>query len=174
MLNVAGWTQVLGTAFDVIGQLQSGKAAKLEGQNRKVEAQFAKQQADQDAVTVLAASQRDVVEQNRQADIVASRALAVAAASGGGASDPTVMKTISQIKGEGAYRASLALYEGEARARKLRIQGAAYAVEGDNANVAGLNKQQAYRFGALGSTFRGATSLYARYGMRGDNALVYE
>lgn len=173
MLNVGQWSTVLGTAFDVIGLLDSGRGARLEGERRKVEAQFAKEQADQDAVTVFASSQRDAIEQNRQADIVASRALAVAAASGGGASDPSVMKVISEIKGEGALRASMALYEGEAHARKLRISGLMSQLEGDNAVVAGANKEQSYRFHALGSTLKGAASLYSRYGIRsGDSALI--
>lgn len=169
MLDVAQWSQLLGTGLDIYGNLESGKGAASEGARRKVEAQFAKQQADEDSIAVFASAQRDAFEENRKAELVSSRALAVAAASGGGASDPSVVNMISQIKGEGVYRAGIALYDGEAKARKLRIQGQAYALEGDNAVVSGLNRQQAYRVKALGSTAKGVASLYSRYGMKGPS-----
>lgn len=172
MLDVAQWTQLVGTGMDVYGNLDAGRGAASEGARRKVEAQFAKQQSDEDAIAVFASAQRNAFEENRKADLVQSRALAVAAASGGSASDPSIVNMISQIHGEGVYRAGIALYEGEAKARKLRVQGEAYALEGDNAAVAGLNRQQAYRVKAIGSTAKGVASLYSRYGKSGDNALL--
>lgn len=168
MLDVAQWAQLLGTGLDIYGNLESGRGAASEGARRKVEAQFAKQQAEEDAIAVFASAQRDAFEENRKAELVQSRALAVAAASGG-ASDPSVVKMIAQIHGEGVYRAGVALYDGEAKARKLRIQGAAFALEGDNAVVSGLNRQQAYRVRALGSTAKGVASLYTRFGMNGPS-----
>jgi hypothetical protein len=47
-----------------------------------------------------ASSQREAVEQRRQARLLQSRALAVGAATGG-AMDPTVVNTIADLEGEG-------------------------------------------------------------------------
>jgi hypothetical protein len=55
---------------------------------------------------------------------VASRALAVSAASGAGVTDPTTVRVIANARGEGAVRAATALYEGSARARQLRTEAA--------------------------------------------------
>jgi hypothetical protein len=68
----------------------------------------------------------------RRTDLLASRALAVAAASGGGASDPTVVNTIAGIAQEGAYRKAVALYRGDEEARKLTMQAEAAEFEGEN------------------------------------------
>jgi len=67
--------------------------------------------------------QRRALEEQRQAELLASRALAVAAAGGGGADDPTVSKIIADIRGEGAYRAALQMYDAEEQSRKLKFEG---------------------------------------------------
>jgi hypothetical protein len=48
--------------------------------------------------------------------------IALSAASGGGASSPTVMNIVGNMAKEGAYNAARALYAGEEQARLMRIQ----------------------------------------------------
>ena len=173
--NIGPWASVAGTAFDFLGQNLAGRMARIEGQRKRVEAQFAQRQAEEDATAVLASAQRDMLEERRKAEYLSSRALAVAAASGGGAADPTVARLISDIQGEGALRAAIALYEGESRARKLRIQGKTMGIEGEAARVTGLRRQQAYQIGSIGALAKGASSFYSRYGQpSGDSALIEE
>ena len=59
-----------------------------------------------------ATSQREAIEERRQSRLAVSRTQAVAAASGGGASDPDVVERIADIEGEGEYNFLRALYEG--------------------------------------------------------------
>lgn len=66
-----------------------------------------------------AASQRGAIEQRRQGRYVRSSAVAQAAASGAGVSDPTVTNIIGDIDQEAEYRALTELYQGESAARNL-------------------------------------------------------
>jgi hypothetical protein len=98
-----------------------------ERQNAKNEANLAQFQSEQlnvSAGQAQAAAQRSAIDIERQTQLNASRALAVAASSGGGASDPTVVNLLSQNAADGAYRKAAALYEGDDQARSMRLQAA--------------------------------------------------
>lgn len=84
----------------------------------------------------VAASQRRAQEELRRSKLLSSRALAVAAASGAGASDPTVVDIISGIAGEGAYRSELALYEGREAKRAMDAKADAARYQGKQARGA--------------------------------------
>ncbi len=114
-------------------------------------------QYDFQAGQVLASSQRDAMEQQRQAQLVQSRALAVAAASGAGASDPTVVADISNIAGEGEYRALTSLYEGKTKADSMYQQAAALRTDAGNVKKAGAIK-------AVGTLLTGGGTLLEKYG----------
>jgi hypothetical protein len=89
----------------------------------------------------------------------------VAAASGAGASDASVVNIVGRIKGEGAYRAATALYAGEDKARVLRMQAAAKRYEGLTAEEAGgLNAQDAtakYEAAAVAEEAKGVAAYSA-------------
>lgn len=164
--------------FSLLGAASGADAARRGAERRRAAAQYEAAQLRSQGGQVFAASQRGAREANRQARLVQSRALAVAAASGGGVSDPTVVNMLSRTAGEGAYRAAVALYEGEERARTLRMQAAARDYEGQLAIEAGEDQAAAYGTQALGSLFKGAVSMYDKYGgsgpasvglMAGDN-----
>jgi hypothetical protein len=180
MLSAGGWIGAIGTFAQVWGLLEGRKSAKVEAERKEVASEFEAEQAEVAGGLAMAASQRVALEEYGKADNVASRALAVAAASGGGASDPTIINLISDIKGEGAYRASVALYEGEQQARDMKIAAATRRIEGATAIEAGVNKSNAYGIRALGTAFAGGASLYSKYGQggprggkaSGDSALI--
>ena len=173
--------------FQAAGLLMQGRSARIAGEEARLAAEFNAHQAEIEAGTAQALAQRSAAEQRRQGDIIASRALAVAAASGGGASDPTMVNIIANIRGESVYRANVAFYEGEARARKLRLHAMTERVSGAEAVTEGANKELGYSLAAAGSAFKGAASisakkivndipgLYGRYGMGGpggDSAAI--
>lgn len=87
-------------------------------------AQFQSQQLNVSAGQAQAAGQHNAIDIERQTQLNASRALAVAASSGGGASDPTVVSLLAQNAADGAYRKATALYEGDDQARSLKLQAA--------------------------------------------------
>lgn len=159
-MGAAGWLQVGSMAIDYFGLVEQGKIARINAQRQKLFRDFAVWNAERQGELAVAASQRQALEERRQADLVASRALAVAAASGAGVSDPTVVDIISRTKGEGHYRAAVALYEGEERSRSMRV---AAAGGGDFSSVAAAG----YKAAALGGLARRTLSLFAKYGLNG-------
>lgn len=165
--GAAGYGQVIGSIFGMMASREMGRAARVQGERQRVAAEFASYQADQQAGIALGLSQQQAAEERRQARHAASRALAVAAASGAGVSDPTMVRILADIRGLGAYRASVALYEGEAKARTLRLDAAAGRVAGYDAEAEGASRDAGYALAGLGKGVGGAMSLYARYGGSG-------
>ena len=160
--GAAGWMQLGGTLLDAYGLIEQGRVAKIQAGRERLYRELAAWNAEREGDLAFAASQREALEERRQGELAASRALAVAAASGGGVSDPTVINLLTKAKGEGHYRARVALYEGEARARSMRV-----AAAGGGSFDASEALSAGYNAAALGRAARGAASLYAKYGMRG-------
>jgi hypothetical protein len=107
------------------------------GGEQKKKAEFEAIQLEEQAGKAVAVGQRENMEIQRHAKLTESRALALAAASGGGASSPTVVNIIGNIAKRGAYEGAVALYNGEERARTLRLAAASKRLEGDIAFEAG-------------------------------------
>lgn len=162
--------QVVGTILTVSGGLKQASAAEAAGARARQASEFQAAQMEQQAGQATAAAQRKSLEQRRRAQLVASRALAVSAASGAGAADPTIETIISDIAGEGAYRAGIELYQGEERARQLRMGADASIYEGQVAEQAGKERASAARMQAFGSVLNSGGSLFAKYGMGGPKA----
>lgn len=143
-----------GTMLSAGSQIVAGIGARRAGD-------AAASMADIGSGNALAASQRVAQEEDRHAKAVASRAQAVAAASGAGTGG-TVHDVISGIAKEGAYRSQLALYNGEERARILKQQAA-------NARYEGQAKQRAGFIGSIGTILKGGSTLFSKYAPRNDN-----
>lgn len=124
---------------------------------------FQADQLDAQAGMERASSQRQAIDERRQATLAESRGLALAAASGGGADDPTVVNAIAGIHGEGEYRALTAMYNGEERARSDEAQAAAKRSGAKSVKTAGV-------LDAMGTILSAGTSLYDRYGGGGGGA----
>jgi hypothetical protein len=114
-------------------------------------------QLDVEAGADIASSQRKAMEERRQARLAGSRALALAASSGAGVDDPSVVNAIAGIEGEGEYRALVALYEGETSAQSKKAQAEANRRGAKSAKLAGI-------LGAGGSVLSAGGSLAGRYG----------
>lgn len=157
----------IGGAVDAFGQATGGISHVMFGIQARQAAQFQAAQLRQNANSAEAASQRSAFDIDRQTQFITSRALAVAAGSGGGASDPSVVRLIARDAGEGAYQKQLALYGGTDRARLDLEQADAKTFEGKTTM---LNSAEvgaaAYAGGAtnlLKSRAKGA-SLLQRFG----------
>ena len=114
------------------GQYRAGKEAKRAG---KLEAEQLHERAD----VRRAASHRDAAEEQRNAELAYSRALAVTAASGGGVDDPTVVKIFADLQAEGRYRVLSRLFVGEDEAEGIEYR----------AEVARREGQSRYKSGRL-------------------------
>ncbi len=149
--TVATAATIGGSIVSGLGQIQAGRAANI---SSKFQAAQAQQQAGQQR----AAGQRAAIEERRKTDIALSRGQAVAAASGGGALDPTVLKLMGGVAQQGEYNALSALFESEEAARGLELGAAAKRMEGKQAKKAGMIGGISTIAGGIGQ------GLYQKYG----------
>lgn len=85
----------------------------------------------------MATATAEMAEEQRLKEQMESRALAVAAASGAGVDDPTMVNLIGDLNAEGEYRIMARLWVGEDEAEGLRQQSYAARREGEAALNAG-------------------------------------
>lgn len=140
-----------GTSLNVGGQFLGALSHMRAGRAARQAADFEAQQLQQNAGQAQAAGQYAAEDMATRTKLLTSRALAVAAAGGGGASDPGVVSAIAGIAGEGAYRQALALYGGDERAREM--MGAA-----DAAKYRGRLTESNERRAAIGKTIGAGAS----------------
>ena len=133
----------VGAVSDYSGNKKAGKREAARGREQKIYDDIAAGQA-------IAIGQRRGLEATRQSKLLASRAIAVAAA--GGASQD-IDHLITDIEGEGIYRSSLAMFEAETQAEKLRFHG-------EQAEKTGRDRQRNYNNRATVSLLQGGSSLY--------------
>ena len=153
-----------GTVLQYKAQRDAAKAAEQEAAMKREAAYKEAAYMEQQATQAVAASQRDMLAERKQAELLQSRALAVAAASGAGASDTTVENIIANISGEGAYREKLALYSGKQKSLELRTGAEIRRAGGDLQAQYGRNEAAAHRIGSVATLFSGAGTLANRYG----------
>lgn len=158
------WLSIIGVGLQAVGGIKERQAAQYNAAIARQRGEQTQEVLDEEAGQTEAAAQRTALAQDKVASLVESRAKAVAAASGAGATDPTVINLVSRISAEGALRSLTSIYEGEERARKLRISG-------DLAAQYGVQQGEGYDLLAKTGNIKGfagaasgAASLYAKYG----------
>lgn len=132
------------------GQMDQGAAAE---QAAQIEAQQLEAQAGQARAT----AQRAAIEERRQGELASSRLTALAAASGAGATDPTVVSLDQGIAEQAEYNALTRLYEGESQARGMETSA-------NLTTAAGAAQKKASNIGATTTAVEGGVSLFDRYG----------
>jgi hypothetical protein len=101
-----------------------------------------------------------MANQRRSSRYAQSRAIALAAASGAGAGDPSVVDLVGDIEGEGEYGALSAMFEGEDRATGLEY-GATLSRRQGQAAMTGS------AISAGSTLLSGGSSWYGKYGGTG-------
>lgn len=144
------------TLFSTFGAISAGNDAKAA-------ADYEAQQAQIMAGQERASGQRRMIEELRQMRMTTSRARAVNAASGGGSLDPSVIDIMGDLESEGRYRADVAMFESEDRARGMEGGAQLRRFEGKQAQKAGIIK-------GVSNLASGASTLYSRFGDAGDAA----
>lgn len=143
---------LLGSFVSAAGTIMSAGA---QASALNYQAQVAKQQGMQQ----VAAAQRQELEQNRKTQIAQSTLQAQAAASGAGASDPTIVSLSSNIAGRGTYMGLLDLWQGQAQQWEYDTKAQAYEAQASAI-------QSSAPFSALGTILGGVG------GMVRSNAMV--
>lgn len=167
------WAQAIPAALSVVsalGKNDAGNAAANNGLQQQAAADFEAAQLRVNAGQATAAGQRAAEEQRRQGELVQSRAIALAAAGGGGVTDPGIVRLLAGNAGETAYRSAVALYEGEDKARSLNAQADSTAYSGVLAAQAGRDRQKASMTSAFGDLIKGGGSLFTTFGGGGPSA----
>jgi len=154
---------VFGTIMGAKGEYDSARAVKQK-------AAYEAQQLRVNAGQTEAAGQIDAAAETRKSKLLQSRALALAAASGGGALDPSVVKIISGLAGEGKLASQMQMYNAGERARVMRSQAAA-------TEYGALLESKAHKTKALSTILSGAASIYSTlggFGSAGADSAGYE
>lgn len=155
---------VAGTALSAYGAYQQGQAADAAGKAAQVSADYQAKQMAVNAGQERAAAQRKAFEERRRGTLAQSKAQAVAAASGGGSLDPSIVDIMGDLEGEAQYNSNVALYEGEERARDLETGASIKRYEGAQARAAGKYEKRASTIKAAGSLLSGGSTLLDKYG----------
>lgn len=142
------------------------------GESRRIAANLEASVLEQQAGNTIGAAQRDKIDLDRQTRLTESRAIALAAASGGGASSaPGIVHLVGEIAREGSYNSARALYAGMEKARLERLQAKELRDQGEFAvvgsNIGALASEQRGRAGEMkgfGSALETGSSLYTKYG----------
>lgn len=111
------------------GQLRS------QGKAQRDADYFEAAQLEQNAGQDVAASQRNAQNAQRQSQIIQSRALAVAGASGASPSDPSIAKIMADLAKEGQLAVESHLYQGNESARQGALQAKVKRYQGDQAEA---------------------------------------
>jgi len=152
-----------GTLLNTSAQIAKGNAALQVAQGRKIASEYEAGQLDTEAGMSRGVGMRNAADVARSVELINSAALARAAASGAGASDPTVMNVLAKTAGEGAYRQTLAMYEGEAQARLDTMRAGALRYEGDLSVSEAKTAKQSTNIGAASTLLTGGANMMSMF-----------
>jgi hypothetical protein len=120
---------IIGGLFSFMGAIASANAARQQAQALEYQAQAEIQAAEYKAKQEervgqeqRAAAQRQALDEKEKEKYVQSHLQATAAASGGGADDPTIVKLSSDIAQRGEYNALSKMWSGESQAVGMENQ----------------------------------------------------
>lgn len=116
-------TPSFGTLFSLGGSVLQAVSGSNQAKATEQAAAANQVQLNNKANADAASGERAQEQQLQKTKMVQSRATALAAASGGGASDPTVLNLVGDIGAQGEYNAAMELYNGQSRATTDINQG---------------------------------------------------
>ncbi len=120
---------LLGTGLSAAGTIYAGNQAQA---SANAQAKSMEKKGEQE----YAIAQRKARESRREKELVLSRQRAIAAASGGGASDPTVESIMGKTEEKGEYNALLDMYNGAQMRADLYREAGITRAEGQSQKTA--------------------------------------
>lgn len=147
--TAASTVGAIGSALPTIAGVATAGGAVLQGVQANAAAKAEAKRMKAEGDEAFATGQRKAMAARRQKDLVASRAKAVAAASGAGAEGGSVDAIMEGIEQQGEYNATVAFFEGNTQRQKMYANAASRRQSGKNAMTS--------------SYLRGATSFYDTY-----------
>lgn len=148
---------VAGILASVGGTIVSAAGAQYQGEAQQQALNYEARLKERKASEEMAVGERKAAEKTREATLFNSRQQAVAAASGAGATDPTVLELMGNATKEGALNAGYAMYQGQAAADDLNMSAGVDRISGNNARKAG-------NITAVGNILTGISTFGSKYG----------
>jgi hypothetical protein len=165
-----GFLSLLGTAVSAVGTIAGGAAARQQSEAQAQMNEYRARQAEIEAGEARAAAQREAMQKEREGSLALSNLQAMAAASGAGAADPTIVGLGESLAGESRLGADIERYKGESRARGLEDQATLQRLAAAAALAEGEARLRQSYFSAGSSLLGGFGSAFSRYarGARGE------
>jgi hypothetical protein len=162
-MGIMAGVAIAGAALSAYGANKSAKAQEKAAKQDKKAGQEQRSFNYIAANEIMAIGRINAAEDRRQARLIASRAVAVAAA-GGSVQD--IDHLIADIYGEGAYRASVSLMDAQMQSSRLIFEGEQAAKYGASVASARRGQAAATRLSGWGSLLQTGASLYggAKFG----------
>jgi hypothetical protein len=151
------------TAANAASTIAGGRIQQQAGRFAQQQKDLEALQQEQAAQESRATAQRSAFEKQREGRLLQSRLQAKAAASGGGADDPTILGLAGDIAGRSALQALMEMASGENRARNLEDNAAAARMRGFTARAEGDARRSNANLSALGTILGGGASIFRRY-----------
>jgi hypothetical protein len=140
---------IAASGLQAMGQLQQGRASQAA-------LNYEAGMRDKKAAEERAASQREAIEKRQEAGLAMSRQKALAASSGAGVVNPSILDIYSDTAGEGEYNAQVSLYGGESRARGELDQAALARAKGKAARKGSILEAGGTMLGGIGKAAGGS------------------
>ena len=144
---------LLASAVSAAGTVVGGMAAKREGQAQasamRQSAEFEAARLREKANEERAAAGREAAQERDKKEQMASRAIAVAASSGGGVENPTILNILDDIETKGELQAGQKMYVGKSRAAGMIDQANAGLWNADVKGQSARNRGDAAFVGSL-------------------------
>jgi hypothetical protein len=149
LLPIALGVSAVGTLVQTAGALRAGQDADRA-------AKFDAAVKEQEAQRQRAVGQREMLQERQKKDLAQSRLQALAASSGGGATDASVIDLMEGIETQGEVNSLMKMWAGENTARGY--EDAAMA-----ARLKGQAEKTGSRYKAAGTLLSGAGDLFSKY-----------
>jgi len=157
MISVAGGFAIAGAAMSFFGGNKAAGGMKDQGKLAREKGREQKTYNEVAATEVMAIGRMNAAEDRRQAKLIASRAVAVAAA-GGAVED--IEHLLGDIYGEGAYRASISLMDAQSQSSRLLFEGEQAAKYGAALYESAKGSASAQRMSSYGALLQTGASLF--------------
>ncbi len=153
-----------GLGMDFFGKLNQADQTKEWGSAAERASANTAAQLRINAGQAEAASQYKMLELRRQGDLAQSRSIALLAASGASATDPTVITMLARLKGVEDQNVGMAKYQGQSEAQALRGKAKMVEYEGQLQKWSADNQADAMKTSAWGGLVKGVFGMFDKYG----------
>ena len=163
----------IATVVSTLGTIVGAAGAIAQGQNAKAQAEYQAKLQEIKGTEDQAAQQRKALDKQHQGMLIQSKLQAGAAASGAGASDPTIINLSEDVAGRTAYEAGLLNWSGLAAKDNALNTATAYKAAGDAAEQQGNLTALGGLFKAGGTLIGGSSSsMFDTYNPMGSQRRV--